>query len=251
MPPFPALAGGWRVVYTSDMAMTHGGGPRARRKSEEAPSWSERIRAMRNLPPFLVTVWETHRGYTVAIVLLRFVRAFIPIGTLWIGKLIVDTVFAAAATGAPDWNRITTLVLLEFGIVALGEVAARTGSLLESLLGDLFSNRMSVRLMEHAATLDLEHFENPRFYDRLERARRQTVGRIALLNQIMGLAQDLVTLLTLVGALFAFSPLLFALLVLAVIPSFLGETHFAALGYSLLYQWTPERRKLDYYRVVA
>ncbi|HEX8906736.1 MAG TPA: ABC transporter ATP-binding protein, partial [Longimicrobiaceae bacterium] len=146
---------------------------------------------------------------------------------------------------------VATLLGLELGIVALGEIAARTGTLLESLLGDLFSNRLSVRLMEHAAELDLQHFEDPDFYDRLERARRQTVGRIALLNQLLTLAQDTVTLLTLTGTLLAFSPLLFALLIVAVLPSFLGETHFAALGYSLLYQWTPERRKLDYYRFVA
>jgi ATP-binding cassette subfamily B protein len=206
---------------------------------------------MRNVPPFLRMVWETHRGYAAGIAALRLLRAFVPLATLWVGKSIVDAVVEATRTGVPDWERLTELVLLEFAVVAVGEVAARSGTLLESLLGDLFSNRMSVRLMEHAATLDLEHFENPRFYDRLERARRQTVGRIVLLSQIMGLAQDAVTLLTLVGALFAFSPVLFALLVLAVIPSFLGETHFAALGYSLLYQWTPERRKLDYYRVVA
>jgi ATP-binding cassette subfamily B protein len=216
-----------------------------------APSWGERLRAMRNVPPFLRMVWGTHRGYTLGIAALRLLRAFVPIATLWVGKAIVDTVVEATRTGVPDWTRLAELVLLEFGIVALGEVAARSGTLLESLLGDLFSNRMSVRLMEHAATLDLEHFEDPRFYDRLERARRQTVGRIALLSQLFGLAQDAVTLLTLVGTLLAFSPVLFVLLVLAVIPSFLGETHFAALGYSLLYQWTPERRKLDYYRMVA
>jgi ATP-binding cassette subfamily B protein len=206
---------------------------------------------MRNVPSFLRMVWATHRGYAAGIAALRLLRAFVPLATLWVGKAIVDAVVEATRTGAPDWRRLAELVLLEFAVVAVGEVAARTGTLLESLLGDLFSNRMSVRLMEHAATLDLEHFEDPRFYDRLERARRQTVGRIVLLTQIMGLAQDLVTVLTLVGALFAFSPLLFALLVLAVVPSFLGETHFAALGYSLLYQWTPERRKLDYYRYVA
>jgi ATP-binding cassette subfamily B protein len=224
---------------------------RPRRPPPASPSWAERMRAMRNLPPFLRMVWETHRGYVAGIALLRLLRAFIPIATLWVGKLIVDAVVEASRTGAPDWRRIGTLVALEFGIVAVGEVAARTGTLLESLLGDLFSNRMSVRLMEHAAELDLKHFEDPAFYDRLERARRQTVGRIALLSQLFGLAQDAITLLTLVGTLLAFSPILFALLVITVLPSFLGETHFAALGYSLLYQWTPERRKLDYYRMIA
>jgi ATP-binding cassette subfamily B protein len=206
---------------------------------------------MRNLPPFLRSVWETQRSYTLAIVVLRLIRSFIPVATLWVGKLIVDTIVAAVQTGEPDWNRLIGLVLVELGIVAGGEIAARTGSLLESLLGDLFSNRMSVRLMEHAAKLDLQHFEDPEFYDRLERARRQTVGRISLLSQLLGMGQDALTLLTLAGTLLAFSPLLFLLLIVTVVPAFMGETHFAALGYSLLYRWTPERRKLDYYRYVG
>jgi ATP-binding cassette, subfamily B, bacterial len=230
---------------------TQHGGRRSRARSEAPPTLSERMRAMRNLPPFLRMVWETHRGYVAGIAALRLLRAFVPLATLWVGKLIVDEIVAAMGTGAPDWDRLALLVGIELGIVAVGEAAARTGTLLESLLGDLFSNRMSIRLMRHAAALDLRHFEDPVFYDRLERARRQTVGRIALLSQLFGLAQDAITLLTLIGTLLAFSPFLFVLLVLAVLPSFLGETHFAALGYSLLYQWTPERRKLDYYRFVA
>jgi len=227
--------------------------PRPRRPSAaaERPSWGDRLRAMRNLPPFLRLVWSTHRGWTAGIALLRLLRAFVPIATLWIGKLIVDAVVASARAGTPDWRRLATLLLAELAVVTAGEIAARTGTLLESLLGDRFSNRMSVRLMEHAAELDLQHFEDPRFYDRLERARRQTVGRIALLTQLFGLAQDAITLLTLTGTLLAFSPLLFLFLAVTVVPSFLGETHFAALGYSLLYQWTPERRKLDYYRLIA
>lgn len=226
-------------------------GRRARPLAEKPPSWGERLRAMRNLPPFLRMVWGTHRGMVVAICALRLLRAFVPLATLWIGKLVIDAVVAATRTGEPHWERIAELLVVELAIVAVGEAAARTGALLESLLGDLFSNRMSVRLMEHAAQLDLKHFEDPDFYDRLERARRQTTGRIALLSQLLGLAQDALTLLTLTGTLLAFSPLLFGLLVIAVIPGFLGETHYAALGYSLLYSWTPERRKLDYYRFVA
>lgn len=206
---------------------------------------------MRHVPAFLRLVWRTHRGFTAAILALRVLRAFVPAATLWLGKLIVDEVVRAQASGAPDWERLAWLVGIELGVVAVGEVAARTGTLLEGLLGDLFGNEMSVRLMTHAAALDLQHFEDPAFYDRLERARRQTVGRITLLNQLFGLLHDALTLLTLVGTLIAFSPLLFGLLVITVLPAFLGETHFAAQGYSLLYAWTPERRKLDYYRLLA
>ncbi len=195
-------------------------------------------------------VWATSRAYTIEMVLLRFVRAFVPVATFWVGKLIIDAVIAAR-TGHANLPELWRYVAMELGIVAAGEVLARLSALVESLLSDLFSNKMSVKLMEHAATLDLAQFENPDFYDHLERARRQTVGRIALLTQLFGIAQDFLTLLTLAGALVVNSPWLLVLLVLAIVPSFLGETHYASLGYSLLFRWTPERRQLDYLRYVG
>jgi ATP-binding cassette subfamily B protein len=105
--------------------------------------------------------------------------------------------------------------------------------------------------MQHAATLDLAQFENSETYDHLERARRQTVGRIGMLGLMLTTVQDLLTLATLTGALIVTLPWLLLLLLISVIPAFLGETHFASLGYSLLYQWTPERRLLDYLRYVG
>ena len=183
-------------------------------------------------------------------VVLRLLRSFVPIASLWVAKLIIDVVVASLST-PPDYTRLWKLVALEIVIVVGGEILARASSLFESLLGDLFSNVVSVRLMRHAATLDLAQFEDPEFYDHLERARRQTVGRIGLLTGLLSMAQDGLTLVTLGAALLVYSPWLMLLLVVAVVPSFLGETHFAALGYSLLFRRTPERRLLDYLRFVG
>jgi ATP-binding cassette subfamily B protein len=191
----------------------------------------------------------------VGILALRVARALIPLAVLWVGKLIVDEVVGAiggAGTGGPaPWVRLAELLALELGIALVGEGLSRLSALLESLLGDLFANRTSVELMRHAATLDLEQFENAEIYDRLERARRQTVNRIGLFTLLLATVQDLITLVTLSVALAVYVPWLLLLLVIAVLPSLLGETHFASLGYSLLYSWTPERRQLDYLRYIA
>ena len=219
------------------------------------PTWSERLEALQHVPPLLRLVFETHRGYTVAILLLRAIRSLIPVAVLWIGKLIIDGVVAGVAIvragGTPDWWHLAGLVGLELGIAVVGEGLARLSSLLESLLGDLFANRLSVRLMEHAATLDLAQFEDPEIYDHLERARRQTVGRIGLFTLLLGTAQDLITLIALASVLLVQLPWLLLLLTVAVLPAFLGEAHFASLGYSLLFRWTPERRLLDYLRYMG
>ena len=219
------------------------------------PTWGERLAALKHVPPLVRLVYQTHRGYTISILLLRAIRSFIPVAVLWIGKLIIDAVIAGVATvragGLPDWWHLAVLIALELGIAVVGEGLARLSSLLESLLGDLFANRLSVRLMRHAATLDLAQFEDPEIYDHLERARRQTVGRIGLFTLLLGTAQDLVTLIALASVLLVQLPWLLLLLTVAVLPAFLGEAHFASLGYSLLFRWTPERRLLDYLRYMG
>jgi ATP-binding cassette subfamily B protein len=200
-------------------------------------------------------VWETEPRYVVGILLLRITRALVPLAVLWVGKLIVDEVVLAITVvggGGPiPWVRLGELLALELGIALVGEGLSRLSALLESLLGDLFANRTSVELMRHSATLDLEQFENAEIYDKLERARRQTVGRIGLFTLLLATIQDLITLATLAVALAVYVPWLLVLLAVAVLPSLLGETHFASLGYSLLYSWTPERRQLDYLRYIA
>jgi ATP-binding cassette subfamily B protein len=218
---------------------------------EDRPPWSERLRALRLVPPFLKLVWNARPAYAAGIIALRIVQAFGPVALLWVGKLIIDGVVAQAASPAPQWTPLARLIAVELCIALTLEALQRLSALLESLLADLFSNQLSVRLMEHAATLDLQQFEDPEFYDHMERARRQTVGRIGLLSLLLGTAQSLLTLASLMAALIAFNSWLLLLLVLAVLPSFIGETHFAGLSYSLLFRWTPERRQLDYYRYVA
>jgi ATP-binding cassette subfamily B protein len=219
-------------------------------------SWRERLAALKYVLPFFRLIWEAYRGYLLLMIFLRLLRAFVPVAALWTGKLIIDAVVSANSVsdiaGNPfSYSHLWRLVALELGIVITGELLSRASSLIESLTGDLFSNRLSIRLMRHAAKLDLYQFENPEFYDRLERARRQTTGRIGLLPQTFQIAQDAFTIASLAAALLVFNPWLLLLLVLAVIPSFLGATHYAALEYSLLYRWTPERRLLDYFRFLG
>jgi ATP-binding cassette subfamily B protein len=226
-----------------------------RKPDEPRPGWRERLQALRHVPRLLRLVWETEPRYVVGIFVLRVARALVPLAVLWIGKLIVDEVVRAvglARGGGPvAWERLVELVALELAIALVGEGLARLSALFESLLGDLFANRTSVELMRHSATLDLEQFENADLYDKLERARRQTVGRIGLFTLLLSTVQDAITFATLAAALAVYVPWLLVLLLVAVLPSLLGETHFASLGYSLLYSWTPERRQLDYLRYIG
>ncbi|TAK43687.1 MAG: ABC transporter ATP-binding protein, partial [Saprospiraceae bacterium] len=169
---------------------------------------------------------------------------------LYIGKEIIDEVIMLSKEGGA-MDRLWWLVAAEFGAAILSELMNRSITLLDSLLGDLLSNSSSEQLIRHAATLDLYQFENPDFYDKLERARRQTTGRTILMTLVLTQAQDFVTVLFLGGGLVAFNPWLILILVVAVLPAFWGETHFNRRTYSLTTSWTPERRELDYLRYIG
>src|SRR5215207_408434 len=171
---------------------------------EDRPrGFRERLAALRYLPALLRLVWQMHRGFTATMIVLRLVRAFVPVAALWAAKLIIDQVVVLARTPDASLVPLWRVVALELAIVVAGELLARASSLVESLLGDLFSNHISVRLMRHAATRDLAQFEDPDFYDHLERARRQTTARIGLIAMLLAMGQDLLTLLTLAAALVA------------------------------------------------
>lgn len=208
--------------------------------------------ALRNLPRFFGLIWGTSKSMTVGNVLLRLVKAALPLALLYVGKLIIDEVIRLIAlSDARDLSYLWLLVATELGLGIASDLISRAITLLDSLLGDLFSNKTSIALIEHAATLDLAQFEDATFYDKLERARRQTVTRVVLMSQVLAQMQDVVSIGFLAIGLIAFNPWLILILLVAVIPSFLGETHFNERTYSLSRSWTPERRELDYLRYIG
>jgi ATP-binding cassette subfamily B protein len=223
------------------------------------PSLRERFDALRNLPPFLRQIWATSPWLTLTTLGLRVVRAFLPIATLYVGKLIIDEAVRLVAAGngfgtiGEAWrsgqlDTLSSLLLLEFALAIGSDLLGRLISYGDSLLSELFTNVTSVRLMEHAATLDLEDFEDPDLQDKLDRARRQTMGRMNLMSQLFGQVQDAITVISFAAGLLVYAPWLIVLLAVALVPSFVGEAHFNALGYSLNFAWTPERRQLEYVR---
>jgi ATP-binding cassette subfamily B protein len=207
-------------------------------------------------------VWRTSPELTAASLVLRLLRAVIPVITLYVGKLIIDDVVLLVQTphkpetlrlwldsGLLNW--LGLLLLAEFALAVLADILGRVVSLIDGLLSERVTNASSVRLMQHAATLDLRDFEDSEFQDQLERARRQTSGRMSLMGQLFGQAQDIVTVVSFAAGLIFYAPWLIVLLFLALVPAFVGEAHFNAQSYSLDFVRTPERRELDYVRQTA
>jgi ATP-binding cassette subfamily B protein len=220
-------------------------------KKKDKNALKTQFSALKNLPEFFKLVWETNKSMTIGNILLRIVKASIPLLILYVGKEIIDEIIRLVDATDKSWSYLWILIGIELGLAVFSDLINRVIILLDSLLGDLFSNKTSVQLIKHAATLDLYQFENPDFYDKLERARRQTTGRTVLMTQVLAQFQDVITILFLGIGLVAFNPWLILILFVAVLPSFLGETHFNQRTYSLTRSWTPERRELDYLRYIG
>ncbi|MGZ3945177.1 MAG: ABC transporter ATP-binding protein [Mucilaginibacter sp.] len=215
-------------------------------------SFKERLSALKNLPEFFRLAWLSSPRKTALSFLLRIIRSAMPVTLLYVGKLIIDQVVQLNRHGAAGNQReLWELVAIEFALAIVTDGLNRMINLMDSLLGDLFSNYTSMRIMRHAATLDLDQFEDSVFYDKLERARQQTVGRTILLSQVMSQVQDFISMAFLIAGLLAFNPWLIVLLIIAIIPSFLGESYFNSQNYALTRSQTPERRELDYVRYLG
>jgi ATP-binding cassette, subfamily B, bacterial len=225
-------------------------------------SFRERVGALRHIPPFVRLVWDSSPALMLASLTLRLLRAVVPVLALYVGKLIVDAVVTEARLPHAGWSpsdwiesgrlvKVGGLAALEFGLALTTDFSGRLSSLLDSLLAETYSNFASIRLMEKAASLDLEQFESSDQQDRLDRARRQVTGRTSLLGLVFGQIQDVLTAVFFVIGLLAYWPWLIALMLIALVPSLLSEVKFNAQGYRLDYFRTPERRQLDYIRYLG
>jgi ATP-binding cassette subfamily B protein len=210
--------------------------------------WQERVSALRNVPPVLKIVWQSGPTVVTFGVLARVVVSLLPLGLLAITKLIVDAVVAVVAHHQPVSARLWWLVAAEFGLAVLVSLLGRVIDYLDSLLADKYTRYVSIQVMKHAAELDLLAYEDPVYYDRLERARVQATDRLAMIQAIGRGVQQAITALSLSAYIIAFSPWLMLLLIAGVMPAFLGESHFAFLGYAKNFRQTPIRRQLDYLR---
>jgi ATP-binding cassette subfamily B protein len=231
-------------------------------KPETSRSLSDRLATLKHLSRLFAQIWRTSPPLTIASIVLRLVRAVQPVLMLYIGKLIIDQVVLQTSQPAPgpefgDWlasGRLTPLAELlgiEFVLVIASDALTRATSLVDGILGELHSNTVSVELMQHAAALDLKHFESSEYQDRLDRARRQAGSRNSLLSQIFGQAQDIITVATLAIGLFVYAPWLILLMLVSLLPAVLGEARFNTLSYYLSRGRTPERRELEYLRNVG
>ena len=221
------------------------------RQANSTSGWRQRLRALKNVPPTLRIVWQSGPLVVASGLFCRVVASVLPLALLWVTKLIIDNIVNAVKTHSAVPHQFWWLVALEFSIAVANTVLARLIDFLDSLLADNYTRHVSILVMKHAAELDLQAYEDPVFYDRLERARVQATDRLGMIQSIGRLVQQTITAILMSAAIMVYSPWLMLLLCAGVLPAFLGESHFAFLGYEKNFRQTPIRRQLDYLRQLA
>ncbi|HKL37104.1 MAG TPA: ABC transporter ATP-binding protein, partial [Salegentibacter sp.] len=204
--------------------------------------------SLKFVPRFFKEIRKVNPMLFYANLLARTVNAVLPVIILVVGKLIIDEVVLQIDAETKDLDRLWLLVAVEFGLAILSDLMSRAISLTDGLLGDQYSIDTSVRIIKKTSELNLDQLEDAEFYDKLERARQQTTGRVGLMSNILTQAEDLVVIFTLLAGVVAFEPWLIILLVVSVVPTIINEIKFSGTSYSLARSWTQERRELDYLR---
>ncbi|RYE07373.1 MAG: ABC transporter ATP-binding protein [Hyphomicrobiales bacterium] len=217
------------------------------------------MKTVRNVGRLFTQMWQTSPGLMLGSIVLRLIVAVQPPLVLYFTKLIIDEVVRQTGLGPVEANWMETGRLNLLGLFLVGEFALVFGrdllqraiQVLDALQGELHSNRVSIDLMRHAADLDLMHFEEASYQDKLERARRQASSRSTVLGQVFGQVQSVITAIALAIGLLVYAPLLILLMALAILPAVWGEVRFNRLAYWLSHERSPERRQMEYLRQIG
>jgi ATP-binding cassette subfamily B protein len=228
----------------------NGEAPSSSRSATQGNAWADRLRALKNIPPVLHFVWESGPAVVFWNIAIRVVVAFLPVGIGIIARFIIDGV-NRIRLHQPLPQGFWWLVAAEMALAVLTGILTRAVDYFDNLLADRYTHHVSVEVMRKAAALDVTVYEDPVFYDRLERARVQATDRLAMIQQMGRLIQQTVTAMAFSAVLVVYSPFLLLLLVAGIVPAFLGESHFAFLTYAKNFRQTPIRRQMDYLRQVG
>ncbi len=211
-------------------------------------AWRDRLQALKNIPPVLRIVWESGPAVVTLGLVTRVLVALIPASTAYVTKLLIDRTVAIYYNKAPLDSYLWFLAGAEFTLAMTGNLISRLIDYYNSVLADRYTRYVSIEVMRHASALDLQAYENPVFYDRLERARVQATDRLGMIQSLGSLFQQSITTISLSIVIMLYSPWLLLVLVGCLIPAFLGESHFAFLNYAKNFRQTPAKRQLDYLR---
>jgi ATP-binding cassette subfamily B protein len=218
---------------------------------ERFAAWRKQSRAtLAGIPRALGIVWESHKGYTIAMAVLSVVFGIIPTATAWVGKLLIDAVVAAIGQGGSGNTTtiVIELVAIQFALLAGSSLLQTIRDINQQALQELTARRVQLMLMKHANNLDLSFFENPAFYDALQQAQNQATFRpVQMVQQMFGLARSLITFLSMIALISSLGWVVALAALISPIPSFIASSRYGWQGFMMSRRQSPDRRKMMYF----
>lgn len=211
-------------------------------------SLKQSFATLKFVPRFFREIRKVNPFFFYSNLLCRTISALLPVSMLWVGKLIIDEIVFQINADTHDMSQLWLFIILEFSLAIASDLLSRLTTLTDALLGDQYSIESSVKIIRKTSQLTLSQLEDSEFYDKLERARQQTTGRVGLMSNVLTQGQDIIVIASLLTGVVVFEPWLIILLVVSIIPTILNEVKFSGTSYSLARSWTQERRELDYLR---
>ncbi|HLT53180.1 MAG TPA: hypothetical protein VKZ97_04800, partial [Flavobacteriaceae bacterium] len=147
-------------------------------KEDNKTSLRSSFNALVYIPRFFKEIWQTNKSLFLLSAFCRLIGALLPVVILWIGKLIIDEIVLQISLDTPSYTDLWTYVAVEFGLVILSDLVSRAISLTDGLLGDAYNIDTSVKIIKKTNEINISLLEDSEFYDKLERARTQTTGRV-------------------------------------------------------------------------
>ncbi len=220
-------------------------------KDKTSIDWRGGFNALKYLPRFFKEVFISSKTAFLLNVLCRLINALSPIFLLYVGKLLIDEIILQTGSDQSEFSAVWLYVGIELGIAIASDIVNRVTTLTDGLIGDKYSNYSSVLIIRKTKELSISQLEDSELYDKLERARTQTSGRVGLMSNTLSQIQSLIVIVSLIGGLIYFEPWLIFILFLSIIPAFINELKFSSSKYSIARSWTSERRELDYLRYIG
>jgi ATP-binding cassette subfamily B protein len=205
--------------------------------------------SLSGVPRVLKLVWETHRGFTLALGGITLVQSALPAAQVWLAGQLLQSVVDGVRGGGDGAavRRIVILALVQLALSAGGSLLQTLQNIAQQLLQDRTGNRVQLLIMEHANKLDLNFFEDAKFYDQLQQAQREAAFRpVGMVSGVFGLVRTLLTFLSMIALLVRLGPLLAVVALLAPIPAFISSTRYGWHGYQMMRRQSPERRLMGY-----
>ena len=219
-------------------------------KEQISSSWKDASDALRNTPQAFKLVWQASKRHTLINFSLIPLIAVLPAAQSWVGKMIVDHILQAIDINADvqaGLQLVLPFVLFEFALLLVSTLLSSFQSLSNNILRSLLTRHVNTLIIDKSISLDLQFYEDPVFYDNMQNARRRAdSSALAIVTSISQVAQQLITLISLVVLLVGFSPWLAVVVILAAVPNFLSNSRFAEMAFRALTHRAPEARLLSY-----